>query len=136
MAAPALESLERPDAARERAAAALASAMLALLTSTAPVAAAPADRLVTRKTSGLDAKTFDALVRDGSLPARKLGRTWYARHSDVLALIGRMSEVTTPAAPSAADEELDDVDLAIARRNARTLRRAQLAAARTPSNPR
>lgn len=40
-----------------------------------------------RRPGPLEANAWDRLVASGELPARKLGRTYYARRSDLLALV-------------------------------------------------
>ena len=60
-------------------------------------AAAAADALLAFP-FGLERAAAAALVRDGVLPAAKIGRRFYARRSDVLALVERLAK---PAAVKA-----------------------------------
>ena len=48
---------------------------------------------------GLEREAARRLMRDGHLPAARIGRRVYARRSDVLALVERLA-ATTPATPA------------------------------------
>lgn len=44
----------------------------------------------------LERKACTRLVRDGTLPAAKIGRVWYAKQSDLLALVDKLRPVAKP----------------------------------------
>jgi hypothetical protein len=48
----------------------------------------------------LEANAARTLIRSGELRARKIGRRWYAKRSDVLALIDNAPSVAPPARAS------------------------------------
>jgi len=72
----------------------------------APAATAP-DELIPFPFGKLERNAARALIRDGHLPAVKLGRKFYARRSDVLGLVdklGAQQARRSPAASESADE--------------------------------
>lgn len=70
------------------------------------VAARPdGDELVPRP-GPLEEAAWDRLVKAGTLPAAKIGRRWYARRSDILALVDKLRHeppVKASGAGAAAD---------------------------------
>jgi len=72
----------------------------------APAPTAP-DELVPFPFGQLERNAARALIRDGHLPVVKLGRKFYARRSDVLALVDRLGAEQarrTPAPRESADD--------------------------------
>ena len=74
-----------------------------------PPAQAPTapDELLPFPFGRLERNAARALIRDGHLPVVKLGRKFYARRSDVLALVDRLGAEQarrTPVARESADE--------------------------------
>lgn len=59
---------------------------------------------------GLEANAARKLVRDGTLRAARIGRRWYAKRSDVLALVDRLAP--TPSLARTAESYADVVALA------------------------
>jgi hypothetical protein len=49
---------------------------------------------------GLETNAARGLIKSGELRARKIGRRWYAKRSDVLALIDNAPPVAPPARAS------------------------------------
>jgi len=71
-----------------------------------PPSAAP-DELVPFPFGNFERNASRALMRDGHLPVAKIGRKFYARRSDVLALVERVGvakERAKPAKRESADE--------------------------------
>jgi hypothetical protein len=57
---------------------------------------------------GLEENAARGLIKSGELKARKLGRRWYAKRSDVLGLIDNAPKV--PRAKASGVELRDDLD--------------------------
>ncbi len=71
-----------------------------------PPPSAP-DELLPFPFGNLERNAARALIRDGHLPVAKIGRKFYARRSDVLALVERLGEAqvrATPVKGESADE--------------------------------
>lgn len=58
---------------------------------------------------GLEVSSARALVASGELPARKLGRKYYAKRSAVLALVDAAPKVANDAREDAEDEVLSSL---------------------------
>lgn len=49
---------------------------------------------------GFEVAAARTLVRDGTLKAARIGRTYYARQSDVVALVGKLAAKPAPSKPT------------------------------------
>jgi hypothetical protein len=63
-----------------------------------PASSAP-DELLPFPFGNLERNAARALIRDGHLPVAKIGRKFYARRSDVLALVDKLAVVQARKAP-------------------------------------
>ena len=67
---------------------------------------------------GLEVNAARSLIKSGELPARKIGRRWYAKRSAVLALIDNAPHV--PPAKASGASLRDDLAVIAARTRTRT----------------
>jgi hypothetical protein len=95
--------MSRPHAAIEHAIRKMAEAVIELASSTG---IEPTEDLICLRDSGIEAAALRRLIKSGELPARKLGRKWFALRSDLAKLISsHTAGVSTrdPSLPHKAD---------------------------------
>lgn len=73
------------------------------------------DELLAFPFGNLERNAARALIRDGHLPVAKIGRKFYARRSDVLALVDKLGSVQVATKPRK-EESADESYLRLVRR--------------------
>jgi hypothetical protein len=110
------------DQAFEQALAALTPILRKYMAPPPPVVMAAPDELIAVRPraviAGVPASGVRQLIKAGVITSAKIGASTYVRRSDVLSVLEKLRPVAAPA-PDAPDAELDPVDVAIEKANAR-----------------